>query len=125
MNHRDLGENASETDGERVVSNLEDNLEVLTEHIDELAAKQTTAAGNLKIAGETVNDLASSVWATHGVVCAASNTAVENIEAARDAADAKLWRVSHDLSERLRMASANYNNTDWIAGKEIDNSCKA
>ncbi len=106
------------------MSDLADNLRVLTEHIDDLAAKQTTAAGDLKIAGENVNDLASSVWATHGVVCAASNIAVDSVEAARDAADAKLWRMSHDLSERLRMASENYNNTDWRAGNEIDNSCK-
>lgn len=105
------------------MSNLADNLKVLTEHIDELAAKQTTAAGCLKVAGETVNDLASSVWATHGIVCAASNMAVDAIEVARDAADAKLWRMSNDLAERLRTASANYNNADWRAGKDID-SCR-
>lgn len=104
------------------MSDLADNLRVLTEHIDDLAAKQTTAAGDLKIAGETVNDLASSVRATHGVVCSVSNLAVEAAEAARDAADAKLWRMSHDLSVRLRMASANYNNADWRAKKDID-SC--
>ncbi|MEW5812175.1 MAG: ESX-1 secretion-associated protein [Actinomycetota bacterium] len=100
----------------------QDNLRVLTEHVDELAAKQASAAGRLKIAGETVNDLASSVWATHGVVCAASNMAVDAIEAARDAANAKLWRKSHDLSERLKTASTNYNNADWLARKYID-SC--
>ncbi|CAA0138189.1 Uncharacterised protein [Mycolicibacterium vanbaalenii] len=105
------------------MSYLAQNLRVLTEHIDELAAKQTSAAGNLKIAGETVNDLTSSVWATHGVICAASNMAVGAIEAARDSADAVLWRMSHDLSVRLRMASANYNNADWRARKDID-SCE-
>lgn len=104
------------------MSGQQDNLRVLTEHIDELAAKQTSAAGRLKIAGETVNDLASSVWATHGVVCAASNMAIDAIEAARDAADAKLWRMSHDLSERLTAASANYKNADWLARRDID-SC--
>lgn len=104
------------------MSSQTDNLRVLTEHIDDLAAKQTTAAGCLKIAGETVNDLASSVSSTHGVVCALSNMAVSAIESARDAADAKLWRMSHDLSERLGVASANYNNADWIARKDID-SC--
>ncbi|GFM17555.1 uncharacterized protein PO1_contig-018-29 [Mycobacterium sp. PO1] len=101
---------------------LAQNLRVLTEHIDELAAKQDTAAGDLKIAGETVNDLASSVWSTHGVVCAASNMAVDAVETARDAADGVLWRMSHDLSVRLRMASSNYNNADWRARKDID-SC--
>lgn len=104
------------------MSDLADNLRVLTEHIDDLAAKQTTAAGDLKIAGETVNDVAASVWATHGVVCAASNMAVDAIEAARDGSDATLWRMSHDLSVRLQMASSNYNNADWRAGKDID-SC--
>lgn len=104
------------------MSSQADNLRVLTEHIDDLAAKQTTAAGCLKIAGETVNDLASSVWSTHGVACALSNMAFDAIESARDAADAKLWRMSHDLSERLNMASSNYDNADWLARKDID-SC--
>lgn len=99
-----------------------DNLRVLTEHIDEIAAKQTTAAGTMKIAGETVNDLASNVWSTHGVACAASNMAVDAVEAARDNARTKLWQMSHDLSERLRTASANYNNADWLARRDID-SC--
>lgn len=99
-----------------------ENLRVLTEHIDEIAAKQTTAAGTLKIAGETVNDLESSVWNTHGVVCAASNMAVAAVETARDDARTKLWKMSHDLSERLRTASTNYNNADWLAGRDID-SC--
>ena len=105
------------------MSSQADNLRVLTEHVDELAAKQTTAAGSLKVAGETVNDIASSVWSTHGVVCALSNMAVDAIEIARDAADQKLWRMSHDLSERLHTASSNYNNADWLAGKDID-SCR-
>ena len=99
-----------------------ENLRVLTEHIDDIAAKQTTAAGSLKIAGETVNDLASSVWSTHGVVCAASNMAVAAMETARDDARTKLWQMSHDLSERLHTASANYNNADWLARRDID-SC--
>lgn len=99
-----------------------DNLRVLTEHIDDIAAKQTTAAGSLKIAGETVNDVASNVWSTHGVACAASNMAVAAVETARDDARTKLWKMSHDLSERLRTASANYNDADWLAGRDID-SC--
>lgn len=105
------------------MSDLSENLRVLTEHIDDLAAKQTTAAGDLKIAGEKVNGIASSVWATHGIACAASNMAVDAIEAARDAADVTLWKMSHDLSVRLQMASSNYNDADWRAGKDID-SCR-
>jgi hypothetical protein len=94
----------------------------LTEHIDNIAAKQTTAAGSLKIAGETVNNLASTVWSTHGLVCAASNMAVAAVETARDEARTKLWKMSHDLSGRLHTASENYNNADWLAGRDID-SC--
>lgn len=104
------------------MSSQGDNLRVLTEHIDDIAAKQATAAGTMKIAGETVNDLASSVWRTHGVACAASNMAVEAVEAARDDARTKLWQMSHDLSDRLHTASANYNNADWLARRDID-SC--
>jgi hypothetical protein len=104
------------------LSAQDDNLRVLTEHIDDIAAKQTTAASSLKIAGETVNDLASNVWSSHGVVCAASNMAVAAVETARDSARTKLWKMSHDLSERLHTASENYNNADWLAGRDID-SC--
>jgi hypothetical protein len=104
------------------LSGHDDNLRVLTDHIDDLAAKQTTASGTLKIAGETVNDVASSVWSTHGVACAASNMAVAAVQAARKEAKTKLWRMSHDLSERLRTASENYNNADWLARRDID-SC--
>jgi hypothetical protein len=96
-----------------------DNLRVLTDHINDLAAKQTSAAGGIKIAGEAVGELAANVWATHGVVCAASNLAVAAAEAARDTADSGLWRMSADLSERLTTASSNYNNADWVAGKNI------
>ncbi|MBJ7341933.1 ESX-1 secretion-associated protein [Mycolicibacterium sp.] len=97
-----------------------DNLKVLTAFLDDIAAKQGTAAGILKVAGETVNDLTDSVWGTHGVVCAPSNLAVSALERARDAAAAKLWHMSHDLSERLGESSANYNNADWLAGRDID-----
>jgi hypothetical protein len=99
-----------------------DNLQILTEFIDDIAAKQASAAGTLKVAGETVNDLASSVSSTHGVACLASNMAVSALETARDAAAERMWKMSHDLSERLHEASANYNNVDWVAGNDID-SC--
>jgi ESX secretion-associated protein EspC/F len=108
------------TKGRGRVTAQSENLSVLTEFIDDIAAEQGTAAGTLKVAGETVNDLASSVWSTHGVVCAASNAAVSAVETARDAAADKLWHMSHDLSERLTEASANYNNADWRAGRDID-----
>ena len=48
--------------------------------------------------------------------------AVAGVEAARDAGSNKLWQMSHDLSERLHTASANYNNADWLARRDID-SC--
>jgi len=102
------------------VSAESDNLLVVTEHIDELAAKQVTAAGTMKIAGEVVNDLGPSVWSTHGVACAASNLAVNAVESARDAARSKLWHMSDDLGTRLRTASSNYANSDWVAGRDID-----
>lgn len=106
------------------MSDQSENLRVLTEHIDALAAKQASAAGTLKIAGETVNDLSRSVETTHGIVCLASNMAVAALESARDDARGNLWRLSHDLNERLKTASANYNNTDWLAGKDLGDECR-
>lgn len=100
------------------------NLRVLTDHIDALAAKQASVAGTLKIAGETVNDISSSVERTHGIVCFASNLAVAALERARDDTRDKLWRLSHDLNERLKTASSNYNNTDWLAGKDLGDACR-
>lgn len=100
-------------------TDFEKNLVVLTEHINEVAGRQVTAAGTLKIAGETVNDLADGMWGSHGVVCSASNLAAEAFEAARDDARSKLWHMSDDLGARLQIASANYSNADWRASKDI------
>ena len=99
---------------------MTNNLSVLTEFIDEISTKHGTAAGELKVAGETVNDLGASVLATHGVVCALSNMADSDVETARDDAAEKLWKKSPDLSDRLAEASANYKNADWLAGRDID-----
>lgn len=103
-------------------SDLDQNLRVLTEHIDEVAARHVTAAGVLKVAGETVNDISDRVARTHGVACLASNMAVTAVETARDDARQKLWQMSHDLGERLAIASANYNDADWRASTDIE-SC--
>lgn len=106
------------------MSDQEKNLRVLTEHIDALAAKQASVAGTLKIAGETVNDLSSKVEKTHGVVCLASNMAVTALESARDDARARLWQISHDLDERLKTASVNYNNADWLSKEDLGDECR-
>ncbi|MEH3137398.1 MAG: ESX-1 secretion-associated protein [Mycolicibacterium neoaurum] len=105
-----------------MTTDLDKNLRVLTEHIDQLGSQQTTAAGVLKVAGETASGIAARVSSSHGVVCFASNAALEQVEAARDLARAKLWHMSHDLSERLTIASQNYNNADWRNSTDI-NAC--
>ncbi|MDO3403413.1 ESX-1 secretion-associated protein [Mycolicibacterium neoaurum] len=102
-----------------MATDSEQNLRVLTEHIDQIAASQGTAAGVLKVAGETVNDIGNRVSDTHGVACFASNSAIADVERARDEARKKLWHMSYDLSQRLTMASQNYNNADWRASKDI------
>ncbi|MGN7782766.1 ESX-1 secretion-associated protein [Mycolicibacterium sp. 22603] len=103
-----------------MTTDLEKNLRVLTEHIDQLGGQQTTAAGVLKVAGETASGVAARVSGSHGVACFASNAALEKVEAARDLARAKLWKMSRDLSERLTMASQNYNDADWRNSTNID-----
>jgi ESX secretion-associated protein EspC/F len=101
------------------VSGREDNLEVLTEHITELAGKQQASAGRIIAARNAVFGVTGRMWLSHGVVCAATNMAVAEAETTRAAAIAKRYKMSIDLRDRLNWAVVNYENADWRAGDDI------
>jgi len=101
------------------LSGLDDNLKVLTEHLNDLAGKQQSAAGQIIFARDAVVDVTGSVWRTHGAVCAATNLAIGDAETARAAAVSHLYKMSADLRDRLNSAAQNYNNSDWRAGRDI------
>jgi hypothetical protein len=106
------------------VSDQDQNLRVLTEHIIRLAEKQQTAADKVLGANRMTGDVASRVTSTHGLVCSATSLAVSGADTARKAAGEALHKVSTELSEKLTTAANNYNNADYRAGRSLGQACQ-
>jgi Excreted virulence factor EspC, type VII ESX diderm len=106
------------------MTDQQQNLQVVTDHITLLAGKQQTAADKLLGANRTSGDVSDSVASTHGYVCWATTLAVSNADTARKAAGAALFRVSNELSEKLTTAANNYNNADYMAGRSLGQACR-
>jgi hypothetical protein len=101
------------------VTDFDQNLKVLTEHVRRLATEQQAAAGRITVANRSARDVAGNMWSTHGVVCAPTNIAMATAETAREAAGAALWKVSTELSEKLTNAADNYDSVDSQEGQDI------
>lgn len=101
------------------MTDFEENLKVLTEHIRRLATEQQAAAGRITVANQSARGVSGNMWSTHGVVCAQTNIAVSTAETARTAAAAALWKVSTEFSEKLANAADNYDNVDSQGGQDI------
>ena len=101
------------------MTGFEQNLKVLTEHIRRLATEQQAAAGRIKVANQSAQDVAGDMWSTHGAVCAPTNIAMASAETARKSAGAALWKVSTELSEKLTSAADNYDNVDSQEAQDI------
>ncbi|GBE64071.1 ESX-1 secretion-associated protein [Mycobacterium sp. MFM001] len=103
------------------MTDQQENLRVLTDHINELAARQHTAAAKITGANRmTGGDTASRVLTTHGLVCAPTSAVFSAAETGRKAAGAALFKASAELAEKLTTAAYNYNSTDYMAGKMLD-----
>lgn len=101
------------------MTDFEQNLKILTEHIRRLASEQQAAAGRITVANQSAQNVADNMWSTHGAVCAPTNTAMAFAEKARKSAGAVLWRVSTELSEKLTNAADNYDDVDSQEGQDI------
>ena len=106
------------------MSDQEQNLQVLREHIDHLAEKQLTAANQITGANRTTGDAAGNVSSTHGLVFSATSLAVSAADTARRTAGAALYKVSNELSEKLTTAASNYDNADYRAGRSLGQACQ-
>ena len=103
------------------MAGLEDNVRVLTDHVNELAGKQEASGYRILAAKRAVDDgVAARMWLTHGPICARTNMAVSAAESARTAAVSAQYTLSEGLAERLRWASVNYNDADWRAAERIE-----
>lgn len=96
------------------------NLKVLTDHVQHLATVQQKAVDLITGANRSIVDPGRNMWDTHGIICSASNLAVSVAEAARRTAGGALVHVSTELSEKLTAAARAYENTDAAAGEDID-----
>ncbi|KMO70179.1 MAG: ESX-1 secretion-associated protein [Mycolicibacterium rufum] len=101
------------------MSDFEKNLAVLTDHVRWLSSKQRAAAGRITVANQSVRDTASSMWSSHGIVCAPTNMAVAAAQSARAEAGATLHKISEELATRLTDAADNYDDADYRSGDNI------
>lgn len=106
------------------MSDLVNNLVVLTDHLGDLAEMQQTAANQITGANRAVGDLANSVQSTHGIACWSSISAVRDAEEARDNAGQTMYNVSTELAEKLTTSATNYNNADYRSGEDLGGACQ-
>lgn len=95
------------------------DVKVLTDHLHELAGKQESAAGRVRMADEKVSGLSGDVLHTHGLVCWATHSAIGEAEGLRHTAAVNMYKASIDLRDRLNWAADNYTDADWVSGRNI------
>jgi hypothetical protein len=100
------------------------NLHVVTDHINRLAAMQRTAADKIMGSNRTTSDVAGNVLSTHGLVCSATSMALSAADAARKSAGAALHKVSTELEAKLTTAAINYADTDYRSGDSLGQACE-
>lgn len=101
------------------MSNREANLRVVTDHIEELADRQSRAVDQLMGANRAAATASDRVEATHGLICQLTSMALSDADIARSVAGQTLQRVSGELAEKLQNAARNYQSTDYMAGGKI------
>lgn len=87
-------------------------LQVIPAHIRELSEGQSKADSAFNAVAKLTEGVSGSMWLNHGVICVASNTAVDMAHNARAAACAAMAAKSRDLSEKLNIAGSRYDQTD-------------
>jgi hypothetical protein len=106
------------------VTDQDKNLQVVTDHIDDLAGRQQTAADRIMGANRMTGDISARIVSTHGVVCSATSLAVAAADEARKTAGAAIQTTSSELALKLTTAALNYNDTDYRAGKSLGQACQ-
>ena len=97
----------------------EGTLGVTTSHIQELSDGQRTAKTYIELTAEVTDGVSASMLVNHGPICAASITALVMANESRAAACAAMASVSEDMSEKLRISAAQYDQTDAQGGADI------
>lgn len=96
------------------------DLQVTTSYLEELAAKHDLSSADVRAAAAVTSGIGSTMWTSHGVICATANMAVAEAESARSAANAAVESVGTEIAKRLRAAGGAYDGTDERAGESLD-----
>lgn len=107
------------------MSDPDQKLQIVTEHVDHLAVKQHTAADAITTANRLTEGVSERITSTHGSACSATSSAMSAAEEARLAAGAALRQTSLDLADKLTGAAINYNDVDYRSGKSLGQACQA
>ncbi|KLI05699.1 hypothetical protein ACT17_12725 [Mycolicibacterium conceptionense] len=94
-------------------------LGVTTSHIQELSDGQMTAKTYIELTAEVTDGVTASMLVNHGPICAASIASLALANSAREGACAAMASVSEDMSEKLKISAAQYDQTDAQGGAEI------
>ena len=88
--------------------------------IVEIVSRRGRAATQIAAAATVADDVSTSMWVNHGLICAPTNIAVSNAALARTNACAGMQSTSTGLAEKLNIAATQYDQTDAQAGDKID-----
>lgn len=94
-------------------------LGVTTSYVRQLSDGQQTAQRYIELNSEVTDGVAASMLVNHGPICAVSITALALANSARAQACAAMAAVSQDMSEKLKVSAAQYDQTDTQAGAYI------
>lgn len=94
-------------------------LGVTTSHVRQLSDGQQTAQRYIELNAEVTDGVAASMLVNHGPICAVSITALAFANSARAAACAAMASVSQDMSQKLTVSAAQYDQTDAQGGADI------
>ncbi len=106
------------------MTDQDQNLKVVVDHVNELAARQHTTADKITGANRSVGDVAAQAVRTHGLVCSATSVALATADTGRTAAGAALHTVSTELEAKLTTAAINYDDADYRAGRSLGQACQ-
>lgn len=101
---------------------MSDLLKVRTTHVRELSERQNQAASQIASATGTPQGVANSMTVNHGLVCGTSVTALTMALTARTQACARMQLGSTELSQKLSVAAARYDQTDAQLGGKLDST---
>lgn len=107
------------------MSDLEQNLKVVTDHLHELSKSQQTAADKITGANRATADIAAAVESSHGLICFPTSQVMPAGEDARKVAGDTMFNVSTDFTAKLDAAATNYVNVDYREGRSIGENFNA